>query len=306
MKEFKELVIIGAGPAGMAASVDADNSRIDFAIIDSEEPGWYAKYSINQHYYIDGYLGAYKETGTSLDEKFKKHLETKRISVIKARVEKVEKKSTLFYTYCDNGVTYISKFLILATGTRPRNLHLNNYEKFKNKYIFNFVCKEDINLNGKKVVVLGGRNSGTTTAIYVSRETTADVTLIEKDSKLNATPKYIERLERTNVKVITNGDTIQIDGNDKLKSITVKIGTTYKKIDADYLFVCIGTFPCYDFLKLNINKDSNSRIWVNPETMETSVENMFAIGDINQLLPKQVSNATANGKTAVYFIGKRI
>ena len=156
------------------------------------------------------------------------------------------------------------------------------------------------------MIIIGGRNSGATSAIYMSEQTKANITSIEKDVKLNATLKYIERLLERNVNIITGGNVIKINGENKLESVIIKKNNENIEIKVDYLFLCIGTLPNYSFLNINIKRDEFLRIVVDPLTMETSIENLFAVGDINQLLPKQISNATANGKTAVYYIGKRL
>ena len=300
----KRVVILGAGPAGMAAAVEAENNRMDFLILDNQEPGWYAKYSINQHYTIDGYLGAYNMTGSELVKLFHKHLETKNITVLKETVKLVEKQGDYFYITCEN-VIIVCEFLVLATGSIPKKLDIENFDRLFDKHIFHFVCKEQIDLNGKNVVVLRGRNSGATTAIYLSRETTANVLLIEKDKKLNATPKYVERLVANHVSYMTDTNIFRINAyDDVLKSICVKTGDAgIKTIPTDYIFCCIGMEPNYKYLKIEVKKDYADRIVVNPKTMEVD-KNLFAIGDINDLNPKQVSNATANGKTAIYYINR--
>ena len=305
MKRIKKrVVILGAGPAGMAAAVEAENNRMDFLILDNQEPGWFAKYSINQHYTIDGYLGAYDMSGNELVKLFHKHLETKRITVLKENVKCVLKQGDCFSVICES-IIILCEFLVLATGSIPKKLDIENFDKLFGKYIFHFVCKEQLNLNGKNVVVLGGRNSGATTAIYLSRETTANVLLIEKDKKLNATSKYVERLIANHVSYMVDTNIFRINAcGDVLKSICVRTNDgSIKTIPADYIFCCIGMEPNYKYLKVEVEKDYANRIIVNPKTMEAT-KNLYAIGDINDLNPKQVSNATANGKTAIYYINK--
>ena len=303
-KIHKRVVILGAGPAGMAAAVEAENNRMDFLILDNQEPGWYAKYSINQHYTIDGYLGAYNMTGSELVKLFHKHLETKNISVLKETVKSVERHDDEFVITCEE-IIITCEFLVLATGSVPKKLELENFDRLFGKCIFNFVCKEDIDLNGKNVVVLGGRNSGATTAIYLSKETTANILLIEKDKKLNATPKYVERLIDNNVPYLVGANIFKINAeDDSLKSILVEMDDgSVKEIPADYIFCCIGMEPNYSYLHLDVQKNYADRIVVDPRTMEAA-KNLYAIGDINDLNPKQVSNATANGKTAIYYINR--
>ena len=307
MTNFIDVAIIGAGPAGMAAAVDAENNRLNFVLFENNKSGWYAEYSINQHYTIDGYLGAYNTTGTELVESFKKHLDSKGIRITPKKVEAVKKHEDNFVISCDDGSTYIARFLVIASGTTPKKLYLENYDKFFGKYIFNFVCKEDLDYTGKNVVVLGGRNSGATTAIFLANNTNANVTLIERDATLNATRKYLERLAKTRVKAITSATVFRINGEDKLESVDMVVGNQTVTIPCDYLFCSIGMKPNLKYLNgLEIATDSLGRIVVDPLTMESSIPNVYAIGDINQLLPKQVSNATANGKTAIYFINKKI
>lgn len=306
MKIIKELSIIGAGPAGMAAAIDAENSRIDFILIEKSEPGWYAKYSINQHYKVDGYLGFYNSSGDNLVNSFMEHIKSKNIEIKNTEIEAVKYENEMFHLSCDNGDEIISKYVIIASGTIPRKLYIDGYEELINKSIFNFVCAGDIDFYNKKIYVLGGRNSGVTTALFLSDNSDSEITIIEKDKQLNATDKYLERLAKTNVRALVDSEVVGVVNGDKLKEIIIRTGSKVYSEEADLIFCCIGTKPNFKFVELELQTDSSNRIIVDPLTMETSFKGLYAIGDINQLLPKQVCNAAANGKTAVYFINKEL
>jgi thioredoxin reductase (NADPH) len=292
------LVIIGAGPAGLAAAVDAQNSRLDFIIVDHCDPAYIPKIMINQHFTTDGYLGFHNHTGTQLQEEFLKHIESKNIGVIRTRVEQISTLNRGFVVTHSIGKIYC-KYLIIATGIKPNKLNIDGFDRYFGKNIFFFADVDGKHLVNKRIGVIGGRDSGVTAALYFFNLGN-EVLLFEKKETLTASKKYQDRLIDKGVQVSTGVSDIKILDKEKFYGIKITREQTVETIALDYLFVYVGMSPVTDLLSgLPIKTDDNNCIQVNAETMESSIANLYAAGDITQLLPKQISNATAHGKTAV-------
>lgn len=300
-----DVAIIGAGPAGLAAAIDAQNSRLSYVIFESDTPLWFPKTMINQHVYVDGYMGFSNVTGTDLRHKMLEHVHDKNIEITSGTVDSVCRKGNVFNVTTKTHV-YNANSIVLATGIRPIPLRIEGAEKFIGKQIFNFVDIDGYRFKNKKIIILGGRNSGATAALYIKRNISDDVLLIERADKLQTSIKYQEQLNQHNVRYMTATNVISFNGGDVLESVSAMYNNNVYTFPADAVFSYIGMKPCLPNLKgLNISITNYGEVAVNPATMETTVPGIYAVGDINNLRPKQVANACANGKTAIYYIAQK-
>lgn len=297
----KDLVIIGAGPAGMSAALNAQNDNLNFCLIESREEGWFPRVSIDSHYTVDNYLGFSKVSGTDLIMRFQEHLQNNGICSIKEKVDLITNQGELFHVTTDAN-EYSSKSLILANGTKQKQLEVPSIDKYLGKSVYYYCVPDGGRFVGKKVLVVGGRNTGAVTALYLDK-LGCNVEVIERDPKLNAKNKYASRILSAGIPYRTETEVASLNGEDILESVTLKTRGGLEDIAAEGVFVCIGLEPNNDLAKqLNVDFDKYGYVSVDSH-MATSVPGVYAAGDITGNL-KQMVVAAAQGSIATYNIGK--
>ena len=279
-------IVIGAGPAGMAAALYLKRAGISVLLIDKDAPGGQMLKTSK----IENYLGFNSINGADLALKMYNQIKENDIKVEFGRVIKIENNKVI----TDNN-EYNAENIIIATGVKPNKLNLKNEDIRGISYCA--VCDGTF-YKDKIVGVVGGGNAAFTNAIYlaglckkvyifVRSKIRADQELIKKAK----TYKNIIILEKEEVKEL-------ITKNNELKGI--KLNNQEMEIDA--LFVSIGGKPQIDFIR-NIELE-NGRIKVD-ETMETSKKNIYACGDVINKDFYQIITAMSDGIVAALNIKRR-
>jgi len=297
----KDLLIIGAGPAGMSAALNAQNDGLDFELIESKEEGWFPRVSVDSHYTVDNYLGFSKVSGTELIKKFQEHLRNNKISLTYERVERICKNVDAFSVKTDKNI-YCADSLILANGTKQKRLNVPRIDQFLGKSVFYYCVPDGEQFINKKVFVVGGRNTGAVTALYLDK-LGCDVEVIERDPQLNAKTKYASNILNAGIPYRTGTEIISLNGDKKLESITIKSPSGLEDVVAQGVFVCIGLEPDNDLAKqIGVNLDKEGYVSVDSH-MATNIPGVYAAGDITGNL-KQMVVAAAQGSIATYNLGK--
>jgi len=296
-----ELLIVGAGPAGMSAALNAQNDDLDFRLIESTEEGWFPRVSVDSHYTVDNYLGFSKVSGNEIISKFQQHLANNGIVSLREKVELIRKRRKLFeiQTNCNN---YESDTLILATGTRQKKLDVPGIDRFLGHSVFYYCVPDGAQFVGKKVLVVGGRNTGAVTALYLDK-LGCNVEVIERDPQLNAKTKYALRIMNAGIPFRTETEVVSLNGIGSLESVTLKTPKGLEEIVAQGVFVCIGLEPNNNLAKqIGVALDKWGYIQVDPN-MLTNVGGAYAAGDVTGNL-KQMVVAAAQGSIAAYNVSK--
>ena len=299
-----KIAIIGAGPAGLAAGIYGAQDNDDFLLIDNKEACWFLKESINSHYYVDGFTGsAEKTTGSDLQNNFLKHYKRLGGKIFREKIITIDKNGDNFIIKTEKS-NIISQTIILASGTVPIPLKISNLDKFK-KNIHYYCTVDGKKYIGKNVIVVGGRNSGAVTAIYL-HDIGCKVTLIELKNKLQAKDKYLQRIRERNIKILTNTEIAALNGEKKLSSVTLKLADINQIINlpTEAIFVCIGRLPNLYFVNFQLSSNKDGYLIVDCFN-ETSVSGLFAAGDVTCKL-KQVISACGDGANAYYFAKKKL
>lgn len=292
-----KLLILGAGPAGMSAALNVQNDGLDFKLIESREEGWFPRVSVDSHYTVDNYLGFSKVSGTELVLKFREHLANNYIAslnekVINARM--VEKQ----FEVETNKKKYNADSLILATGTVQKKLVVPGVNKYLGMSVFYYCVPDGGRFIDKKILVVGGRNTGAVTALYLNN-IGCDVEVIERDSQINAKEKYMSRITDAGIPFRTGTEIVSLNGASFLESVILKTPAGLEKIVIDGVFICIGLEPNNDLAKqVGVSLDNWGYVKVDSH-MSTSVEGVYAAGDITGNL-KQMIVAAAQGSIAAY------
>ena len=290
--DVKDLIIIGAGPAGITAAVYAARKRLNFMVI-SRDIGGQAAWSGE----IENYTGYQLISGPELAIKFKEHMEKYSFDLKEGvGVTKVEKDTAGFKVITDKAGEFVSKTLIVASGKRPRLLNVPGEAKFKNKGLtFCATCDGPL-FSGKDTAVIGGGNSGLDAALQMMK-ISPKVYLINNTPALTGDPVMQEKVTAaSNVEIINNAKVKEVQGDKFLNALVIEQNGKMRKINVQGTFVEIGLVPNSEFINI-ANKNKKGEIQINCAA-ETSVPGLLAAGDVTDVPAKQIVVAAGDGAKA--------
>ena len=299
--EKYDLAIIGAGPAGMSAALNAQNDNLGFILAESQDEGWFPRVSVDSHYTVDNYLGFSAISGSELINKFKQHLTNNGVSADHSCVQDVKQEEDIFSI--DLGERKAAaEAILLCTGTKQKKLEVPGVDRFLGRSVFYYCASEGNQFVGKKVFVVGGRNTGAVTAVYL-KNLGCDVEIIERDPRLNCKDKYAKKISELTIPVRTSSQIVYLDGEEKLREASIQSPKGLERVAAEGVFVCIGLLPNNDLAKrLDVGLDDWGYVKVD-NNMATNIPGVYAAGDITGNL-KQIVVAAAQGSIAEYNANK--
>lgn len=291
-----DVIIIGLGASGVAASIYAKRSGLNVAVINYSTPGGI----INESSVIENYPGFKRVSGSDLAFKFFEHFNSLDVPLFNEEVIDIidgENKKIITKTN-----EYFAKKVIICSGRKPRKLGIKNEDKYFGKGISNCaVC--DGNLYKDKItLVVGGGNSALESILYLS-DICKKVYLLVRSNRMIADKSLIEKAKnKDNIEIILESriEELVID-DDKI----VGVQTTKGKIKVDGVFINIGYEPSIGILKsLDLEMDKN--YIVVDKNMETSVKGIYAGGDIIKKDLYQLVTAVSDGAIAANSVYKSI
>jgi len=286
-----DLTIIGAGPAGITASVYAARKKIDFLLI-TKDIGGQATLSSD----IENYTGYQFITGPELVQKFREHLEQFKVKIKEGEMAVLVKKENSDIKIETDKEKYRSKTLIIASGRVPRKLEVEGEEEFKNRGVTYCATCDAPLFAGMDVAVIGGGNAGldaTLQLIKIARK----IYLIELLPQLRADPVMVEKAKNSGKVVIyTRTKVEKIYGDNFVKGIEVSKEGKVEDIKVGGVFIEIGSLPSSDFIQ-DVKKNKAGEIVVNCRC-ETDIPGIFAAGDVTDIPAKQIIVACGEGAKA--------
>jgi alkyl hydroperoxide reductase subunit F len=290
-----ELIIVGAGPAGITAAVYAARKQIKFLII-SQDIGGQTALSGD----VENYTGYQFITGPQLTEKFEEHMRQFSVQLKSPEtVTKIEKRDGFFIVITNRG-QYDTKTIIIASGKRPRLLNVPGEKEFKNKGV-SYCATCDAPLFGRKAVaVIGGGNSALDAVLQLVK-IASKIYLINLNEKLGGDAIMREKVEASDkVTIYNSAQTQEILGDKFVKAIKIRQVDKDLTLEAQGIFVEIGSAPGVDFIDF-VEKNKFSEIKIDAEN-KTNVEGIFAAGDVTDVLEKQIIIAAGEGAKAVLSV----
>lgn len=312
MNKIYDLIIIGAGPAGLSAGLYAGRYQLDTLIIEKGQDGGQISLTSEIENY-PGQMTETKESGIDLISRMRKQSDSFGAAHVNDDISSFELEGDIKILRAASGNIYKAKTVIIASGAHFRSIGCKNEDKFRGMGI-SFCATCDANFfRGLHVFVVGGGDSAVEEAIYLTKFA-KQVTIIHRRDELRAN-KTVQEKAFKNEKIDFIWDSVveEVNGSDVLDSITVKNVKTGEltRYDADPkdgmigLFGFIGMLPNTEFLTGTGIEFENGYIKAD-ETTHTNIPGVFAAGDVRTKLLRQVITAAADGAVAAHEAEKYI
>lgn len=290
-----DIVIIGAGPAGVSAGIYAKSRGKKVLIIEKEKiGGLIGRVSTVTHYagIVNG------ETGISFSERLKEQAENAGIEIVYENVNNVDLKGDVKLVFTNKNL-YKAKKIIIANGTRARKLGIEGELELEGKGIGLNAARDGKDYIGKNVYVVGGADGAIKEALYLA-QFAKNVTIIHFEDSLGCIAEFKDKIKKTsNINVRLGSRLHAVYGKERVESLDIsdeKTGSIETISDPGCgIFVYAGTVPnteLYTDLKLE-----NGFIPVD-EKMETEIKGVYAVGDIRVKPVRQVATAVSDGTIA--------
>ncbi len=322
---FYDLIIIGAGPAGLAAAVYGASEGLKTIVIEKEAAGGQAGTSSR----IENYLGFPQGiAGADLTRRATTQAQRLGAEIVTAQaVTGLRLEDPYRIVTLSDGTKLSCQALVIATGVEVRKLDVPGIEPFVGGSVYyGAAASEAANYKGKRVYVIGGANSAGQGAMFLSRFASEVVMLFRGDSLQRSMSQYlIDQIGATqNIKVMLNTEVTAVDGDGHLESITIRNnpGGESDTVPADALFIFIGAIPSTGVVADLVERDDAGFIYTgqdlirdgrrprhwkpkrDPMLLETSVPGIFAAGDVRHGVIRRVASAVGQGAVAVSLIHK--
>lgn len=304
-----DLIIIGGGPAGTAAAVYASRKRLKTLFITKE---WGGQSVVSEQ--IFNWIGTPFISGAELAENFKKHvqantgdsLEVKEGSVVSSiskaeGSELAEEKTNLFEIKTDEGEEFLTKTILIATGSGRRKLKAKNADKLEHKGLTYCASCDGPLFADADVAVVGGGNAAFETAAQLLAYCKS-VTLLHRSEIFRADEITVEKvLKNPKMKAIKNVEILEIKGEKFVEGIVYKDKTTGQETELKVsgIFAEIGQIPNTDFVKDLLPLDKIGRIKINPLNQKTEIPGIWAAGDCTDVLYHQNNIAAGDAVRAL-------
>lgn len=295
-KDRPDLVIIGGGPAGLTAGIYAKRMGLDVVLFESALLGGTLAIAPQIENY-PGFPGGI--TGMGLSEAFKDQAKALGLTIKWGTVKHIEVKGSKKVVHYDEDSFISTRALIVATGAESKKLGIPGEKEFLGKGVSYCATCDAPFYKDKKVIVVGGGNAALEEAMFIANFASR-VTVIHRRDALRA-DRVLELRARSkpNIYFVWDSEVEKIEGKDYVGSVAVKNIKTNKKskIDADGIFIYIGSNPNVSFLSGILKQDEKGFI-VTDEEMRTSVPGIFAAGDVRVKPLRQVVTAASDGAIA--------
>jgi thioredoxin reductase (NADPH) len=322
-RPFYDLIIVGAGPAGLAAAVYGASEGLRTVLIEREVPGGQAGTSSK----IENYLGFHSGiAGGELSRRAVAQAKRFGVEILTPQeVRSVRVEDRYRVVTLADGTELSGDVLLIATGVSYRKLDVPGVERLTGAGVYyGAAITEALSCHDDDVYIVGGANSAGQAAMYLSQFARSVTLLVRGDSLERSMSRYlIDEIEaRDNIHVRLNSGVARVDGEQNLETVTIRETTSGKEdtIPAAGLFIFIGALPGTDWLDGIVKRDERGFILSGPDLMqdgkrpqgwrldrdpyllETNVPGMFVAGDVRHGSVKRVASGVGEGSIAVQFV----
>ncbi len=307
MEDIHDLIIVGAGPAGIAAGLRAKREGLDFLVLERDEPLWTIRETYPEEKPVMKHPPDFQtpenilfETCSKSEflerwEKYWKELGSKLHT--KEPVIDIKKTGDVFKVKTPKA-EYESRFVVLAIGVqgKPRKLGIPGEDQENVHY----KLKNPKTYAGKICLVVGGGDTAAETALLLTKYAKKVYMSYRRDKFFRLKPENLEAIENSNIEVIFKSNLIKIEGN----KVWIDIDGRKEILEVDHVFLCLGTIPNKEFLeRLGLALNELGKPIVD-ENQETNIPGLFAAGDV--VTPSLITYAVESGWKVVGEIKRRL
>ena len=293
-----KLLIIGSGPAGYTAAIYAARAMLKPILIAGEQKGGQLTITTD----VENYPGyADPVQGPWMMEQMHAQAENVGTELVTDHVAELDLDRRPFRAVCTSGDVYTADAVVLCTGAQAKWLGLESEKKYSGFGVSACATCDGFFYKERNVIVVGGGNTAVEEALYLSG-IAGHVTLVHRRDELRAERILQERLfAKSNVEVLWNTELAEVKGTDGLmKSVEAAVlrdretgETTERPIDG--IFIAIGHAPAVDLVKDKLRLRESGYLWTAPDSTQTSMEGVFAAGDVTDDIYRQAVTAAGQG-----------
>lgn len=299
MSEVYDLLVVGAGPGGLAAGIYGSRSKMKTAILDKNaEPGGQAATTAELENYPGFYDGT---TGPGIMEKFADHAKAFGTEFLRGTVDEVDFSGPIKTVHTQQGDTYQAKAIVLSPGATPRKINVKGEAELRGQGVsYCATCDADFFVD-LDVCVVGNGDAAIEEAMYLTKfAATVTIIVIHEKGNLDCNKASAEKaMKNPKLKWVWNSTVEEIAGDGLVEKVVLKNIDTGELTDypTNGVFVFIGTEPHTAFVKDKIELDDRGYIVTN-DMMETNVPGVYGVGDAREKYLRQVITAASDGAIA--------
>lgn len=299
-----DVIIIGAGPAGLSAAFWCDELGLDTLVLEQADAVGGQLHRVYNP--INNYLGLKASNGRELLEHFSVGVDEAEFDLwTGAEIESIDLRAKRIALRSGEHLHSIA--IIIATGVRQRRLNIPGEHEFAGKGMIESATRDRELFAGQDVCVIGGGDAAVENALLLA-EVCPTVTVVHRGKKLRARREFAQRLQPNHaVTVFTESVVTRIIGDERVEAVEIlrKDGLKPFQLAVRGVLVRIGVEPNTDLVREQLELDERGYVIVSSE-QETNVAMVFACGDVSNPLAPTISGATGAGATAAKVIAQRL
>lgn len=301
-EKIENVIVIGSGPAGLTAAIYAARANLKPVLFEGDNPGG----QLMKTTYIENWPGYQKILGSELMDIMQKQALDLGTTILPLSVVDADFSKTPFLIKTDEGQIFKTKSVIIATGSTPKMLGVPGEKIYFGKNISTCATCDGALYKNKSVLIIGGGDTAMEYALFLKKFTN-DITIIHRGASLSAShAMQVPIVKDSSIKIMYNTELKEFLGNEqKVTHVLVvnNVTNSQEKIDIDGVFVAIGSKPNTDIFKGKLVLDQYGYIKTH-ENIKTSVEGVFAAGDVHDFKYKQAITSAADGTKAALEVEK--
>ena len=299
--DMKDLIIIGAGPAGLSAAIYGKRAGYDVLVVDESGMGGG---QVLTTYVVDNYPGLPGISGFELGDRMKKHAEETGAEFIAANVEMIEKVEEKFVVKSDEG-DFEAKAVVVATGAKHRKLMIPGEEELLGMGVSYCATCDGAFFRNRTVVVVGGGDVALEDALFLARAC-SKVYLVHRRDSFRGAQILVDKVKETeNIEIIYNAKVVGIQGEDQVESVKLEYtdGKASQVISTNGVFIAVGMQPVTNTISNLVEMSPEGYVVAN-ESGETSLKGLFVAGDLRTKRLRQIITAAADGANVITSVSE--
>ena len=294
-----DAIVIGSGPAGLAAAIYGKRANLNIVVVEKEYEG---TGQIAESSCVDNYLGLPGINGYDLGEQFRNHAVDFGVDFIEHEVVAIEKQPGGWKLAFEDGSSKEARTVIYAAGAQPRKADVPGEDRYIGKGVSYCAICDGAFYKGKTVAVLGGGDTAVDEALYLS-DLCEKVYLIHRRTEFRGAAQRVEQArKKVNIEFVLGETVKEFVGGEKLTAVRLNSGTS---IELNGVFVAYGSKPQTELLRGIVALDDSGYVVAN-EDGRTSQEGFFVAGDVRTKTLRQVVTAVSDGANAITSVAEYI